>query len=189
MPTSYQPSNFAAKLALSLLMILLTLPLLSVASAEADTTKNHSSYTHNLDNALVDANNNSVDLERLSNKKYLFVYFSAHWCGPCRAFSPELVKFYKDNFKNGDFEILFVSIDRDEDAMLNYMKELKMQWPAIKFGHKYGRELRIKYGIGGIPSLILLNENDDILASSFENGKYLGSHRALSTYKTLQKQK
>ena len=26
--------------------------------------------------------------------KYLMLYFSAHWCPPCKAFTPELVKVY-----------------------------------------------------------------------------------------------
>ena len=29
----------------------------------------------------------------LSKKKLIGLYFSAHWCPPCRAFTPELVKF------------------------------------------------------------------------------------------------
>ena len=50
--------------------------------------------------------------------KYTALYFSAHWCPPCRMFTPKLVEWY-NNFKpkHPDFELVFVSSDRDQAAM------------------------------------------------------------------------
>lgn len=66
--------------------------------------------------------------------KVLGIYFSAHWCPPCRAFTPQLATWYK-NFKegpNGDkFEIVFVSSDRDEGSFQEYYKE--MPWLALPY--------------------------------------------------------
>jgi len=61
------------------------------------------------------------------------LYFSAHWCPPCRGFTPELDKFYKQIKKKvGDmFEIVFVSSDRSEEEWKNYFAE--MPWLAIPF--------------------------------------------------------
>ena len=55
----------------------------------------------------------------LGSKKYVAFYYSAHWCPPCRAFTPELSKFYdKVKKKHGDdFELVFVSSDKNEKAM------------------------------------------------------------------------
>ncbi|GLV36728.1 hypothetical protein CBL_02437 [Carabus blaptoides fortunei] len=40
-------------------------------------------------------------------------YFSAHWCPPCRAFTPQLVDTYKMlRKKDPGFEVIFVSSDR-----------------------------------------------------------------------------
>ena len=47
------------------------------------------------------------------------VYFSAHWCPPCRGFTPMLKEFWDDN-KNKGLVIIFVSSDRSEDDMLSY---------------------------------------------------------------------
>ncbi|KAJ9591496.1 hypothetical protein L9F63_001982, partial [Diploptera punctata] len=41
------------------------------------------------------------------------IYFSAHWCPPCKAFTPQLIDTYsKVRGKGNDFEVIFVSSDR-----------------------------------------------------------------------------
>ena len=51
--------------------------------------------------------------EVLAGKEVIGLYFSAHWCPPCRGFTPALGKFY-DSIKDAkNFEIIFVSSDRD----------------------------------------------------------------------------
>ena len=90
--------------------------------------------------------------------KFTAVYYSAHWCPPCRAFTPKLVAWYKGfKPKHADFELVFASSDKDEAAMLEYMKETGMPWPAVKFGEKKSLGLD-KYAAGGIPYLVLIDE-------------------------------
>ena len=66
--------------------------------------------------SLVQANGKSVKgNSALANKKFIALYFSAHWCGPCRAFTPELVKFRNNCVKkNLPFEVVFVSSDKKQ---------------------------------------------------------------------------
>ncbi|RLG30214.1 hypothetical protein DRO03_05040 [Methanosarcinales archaeon] len=66
---------------------------------------------------LKNTNKSSLKIDKLTGK-IIGVYFSAHWCPPCRAFTPNLVKFY-NSLKKADkpFEIIFVSSDRDKKAM------------------------------------------------------------------------
>ena len=62
------------------------------------------------------------------------LYFSAHWCPPCRGFTPKLAKFYEEyNKKQGDkkFEIVFVSSDKNEGEYNSYYGE--MPWLALPF--------------------------------------------------------
>jgi len=91
--------------------------------------------------------------------EFTAIYYSAHWCPPCRALTPKLVTWYKNTkarFKN--FELVFASSDKDEAAMMDYMKEDKMPWPAIKFAEK--KESGVgKYAAGGIPYLVLLDKD------------------------------
>ena len=63
------------------------------------------------------------------------IYFSAHWCPPCRGFTPQLVEFYKKfNKDKKRFEIVFVSNDKDEESWKEYFSE--MPWLAIPYEDK-----------------------------------------------------
>ena len=94
-----------------------------------------------------------------TSPKYTALYFSAHWCPPCRAFTPKLVEWYKEfKPKHANFELVFVSRDKDEAAQLEYMKETGMPWPAVKLAA--GKDQAFgKYAAGGIPYLVLIDEN------------------------------
>lgn len=71
------------------------------------------------------------------NGKVLGLYFSAHWCPPCRAFTPQLAEWYKNVKKssNGDnFDIVFLSSDRDATGFNEYFKE--MPWYAVPYADR-----------------------------------------------------
>jgi len=129
---------------------------------------------------------NKVDLKTTCAGKVVGIYFSAHWCPPCRGFTPELAKFYNKHHVAKTFEIIFVSSDQDEEHFKNYFSE--MPWLALKFSN---RELKVlywfilfslflfnqlflkatlsdKYQIEGIPTLILLDGNSGEILN--ENG-------------------
>jgi nucleoredoxin len=85
------------------------------------------------------------------------VYFSAHWCPPCRNFTPVLTEWYEMNRDKGKkLEIVFVSSDRDEASFKEYFGE--MPWHAMSFSarDKKGAVCQ-KFGIQGIPTFILFN--------------------------------
>ncbi|MEM9295668.1 MAG: thioredoxin-like domain-containing protein, partial [Planctomycetota bacterium] len=53
-----------------------------------------------------------VHPREFADVEYLAVYYSAHWCPPCRDFTPKLASFYND-FKpdHPNFELVFLSND------------------------------------------------------------------------------
>ena len=63
--------------------------------------------------ALLDAI--GTDLVEAAAGKPIGLYFSAHWCPPCRGFTPQLAKHYEEGLKD-NLHIVFVSGDRDEAA-------------------------------------------------------------------------
>lgn len=127
-----------------------------------------------------------ADVATMRQKKYLFIYFSASWCPPCRKFTPSLVEFYNKKQKDGDFDLLFVSSDRNQEAMTGYMKQDKMPWHGLKLSSDATKAIKKKYAGRGIPCLVLLNENDEVVAHSYVDGKYVGPEAVLQQYEALK---
>lgn len=108
----------------------------------------------------------SVSADKLSDK-IIGVYFSAHWCPPCRTFTPKLVEFYNSLNKQGKpFELVFVSSDRDESSMYKYMEEMHMPWLALPYGDKHIKDLKNKFNVRGIPKLVILNSSLDLITEN-----------------------
>ena len=65
------------------------------------------------DFTLPDVNGKPFTLSSLRGK-YVLVDFWASWCGPCRQENPNVVATY-NQFKNKNFTILGVSLDKEKD--------------------------------------------------------------------------
>ena len=114
----------------------------------------------------------------LKGKKHVLLYFSAGWCGPCRAFTPDLVKFAKANADAKDFAIIFVSSDRSKDAQMKYMKNYKMPFFTIPLDAPGNGAVKSAYAGGGIPNLLVLDDSGNPLKGSYEtDGKYTPKNR------------
>merc|ERR1719384_1408984 len=62
------------------------------------------------------------------------IYFSAHWCGPCRKFTPELMERYKGWKERGrKLNIVFVSLDKDRESFDEYYRSMNNEWLTISF--------------------------------------------------------
>jgi len=120
-----------------------------------------------------------VDYSSLKDK-YLMLYFSAHWCPPCRDFTPILSKAYT-KLKTGrdDFELVFISSDKDEESFKEYFKE--MSFCALPYELRDTKnDLSKKYGVSGIPKLIMLGpvKNDETGEREIINNSLNGVIRA-----------
>lgn len=93
------------------------------------------------------------------------IYFSAHWCGPCRNFTPKLVEKYESILEEGhNFEIIFSSSDEDEEQALDYFKT--MPWKMISYSDReFDEGLSRKFEIRGIPTLVLLDEEGNLITT------------------------
>ncbi|KAL1192084.1 putative nucleoredoxin 1 [Cardamine amara subsp. amara] len=87
--------------------------------------------------------------------KNILLYFSAHWCPPCRAFTPKLVEVYKQIKERDEaFELIFISSDRDQESFDGYYSQ--MPWLALPFGDPRKSSLARAFKVGGIPMLVAL---------------------------------
>ena len=82
--------------------------------------------------ALLKNGSDDVPIAHLSSAEVIGIYFSAHWCGPCRKFTPVLSKTFNEIKAAGKrFEIVFVSSDRDEASMRAYFAD--MPWLCLSW--------------------------------------------------------
>jgi nucleoredoxin len=113
--------------------------------------------------------------DALKGKKVIGLYFSADWCGPCRKFTPELVSFYeKINRKRGkqnQFEIVWISRCRDVNSYGQYFTHMGgwLALPPEEAMGKRGQLLGEAYKVKGIPHLVLLDEDGNIITTDARN--------------------
>jgi len=113
--------------------------------------------------------------------KYYAFYYSAKWCPPCRKFTPELVEAYKKlKAEHPEFELIFVSSDESPDAMLDYMKSYKMEWPALRFSDIQSNAVVNRYQARGIPNLVFTDGTGKVLSASYDGGNYVGPRKVLA---------
>jgi len=95
----------------------------------------------------------------------VLLYFSAHWCPPCRGFTPKLAETYKAYKEKGlKLEIVFVSSDRDEAAFDEYFAE--MPWLALPYSARDVKaKLSKKFKVNGIPSLVVLDAKGELITT------------------------
>mmetsp|Transcript_4510 Transcript_4510/g.9998 ORF Transcript_4510/g.9998 Transcript_4510/m.9998 type:complete len:306 (+) Transcript_4510:178-1095(+) len=105
----------------------------------------------------------SIGTSEALKGKTIGLYFSAHWCPPCRRFTPRLAEKYAALKKAGkDFEIVFISSDRDEAAFNEYAGE--MPWLALPYENRDKKaELSGRYGVSGIPTLVILDSDGETI--------------------------
>jgi nucleoredoxin len=126
------------------------------------------------------------DDEALAGKKLIALYFSGHWCPPCRKFTPELVEFYNRVApQHPEFEILFVSVDHSDFAMQSYMREANMPWPAIDYSKIAAKESITRYVGKGVPCLVLVDAAGKVLSDSFVDTNYVGPQKVVADIESI----
>lgn len=95
--------------------------------------------------------------------KYVLLDFWASWCGPCRAENPNVVKAY-NKYKDRNFTILGISLDKDKAAWEQAIKQDGLTWShAGELADFQGATVRL-YQVEAIPSSFLLDPNGKIVA-------------------------
>ena len=117
------------------------------------------------------------------------LYFSAHWCPPCRLFTTVLVDFYnKINEKEKKLEIIFVSNDQSPQQFNEYYKT--MPWCAVNFDDDIRDTLGEAFQINGIPTLLVFDNKgkklcDDARTIIEENYDKKTKESALKAFEKL----
>jgi len=116
--------------------------------------------------------------------EFYLAYFSAHWCAPCRAFTPELVAGYASLQAKypGVFELVFLSDDESSFDQVTYAREAKMPWPMVKFSAAEGIVPFEQWHGRGIPDLMVTNREGRVIFKSYEGEEYIGPREVLNRF-------
>lgn len=104
--------------------------------------------------------------------KYVLIDFWASWCKPCRMENPNVVKAY-NKYKDKNFTVLGVSLDRAKDPWIQAIADDKLTWTQVSDLKFWNNEAAQKYKIESIPQNYLVDPNGKIIAKNLRGEELL----------------
>jgi thiol-disulfide isomerase/thioredoxin len=111
----------------------------------------------------------TVDTQALRGKVVL-IDFWASWCPDCIREMPTVRKAYQ-KYKDKGLTVFGISLDKDEQALSNFVAKKLIPWPQYFDGKGWETELATKYGVRAIPEMWLINQRGELVSSNVLPGR------------------
>ncbi|MFQ5450852.1 MAG: TlpA family protein disulfide reductase [Nitrospinaceae bacterium] len=92
--------------------------------------------------------------------KVVFINFWATWCGTCKVEMPSMEKLYQ-RFKDRDFEMLTISVDKDPSQIEPFMKQFDLTFPVLL--DPQSEVAKKQYKTTGVPETFIVNKQGIIV--------------------------
>jgi thiol-disulfide isomerase/thioredoxin len=94
--------------------------------------------------------------------KVVLIDFWASWCRPCRIENPAVKQVY-NKYRNKGFEILGVSLDRDQNAWTSAIQQDGINWKHVSDLGFWQNAAAQEYGVQSIPFTVLVDKDGKII--------------------------
>ena len=118
------------------------------------------------DFTLPDVNGNPVSLSSFRGK-YVLVDFWAAWCPDCRKENPNIVAAW-EKYKDKNFAVLGVSLDRNRDQWLAAIEKDGLKWTQVSDLKYWSSDAAVLYCIRWIPMSFLIDPEGKIVSIGLE---------------------
>ncbi len=92
--------------------------------------------------------------------KVVFINFWATWCATCKVEMPSMEKLYQ-TFKKDEFEMLTVSVDKDQSLIKPFMEKYKLTYPTLLDPNS--KVAKGAYKTTGVPETFIVNKEGIIV--------------------------
>ncbi len=146
------------------------------ASDEAATEPTELRYL--LGDTLINAEGEPVSVSQVAAGK-IGILFATEACPTYRGFIPYLIDMYREiRAADKSFEVVLVSMDRDEERMFAHMRNLDMPWPAVPHRSERARLLQEHFNVRSLPALVVIDSAGKTLHKNARHAVVSGGAQA-----------